>query len=338
MEGICESCGLPVAAGDAFCGNCGQQVPVTASWATDTNIAVPAATYPAAAPEVVAPAVPAPLTEPAGSSWSVYQPPAAADAAVGQRTQNEHYLGQRLLYDKEPEGTFDPIGNPGLIRQFFLHALLYFMVYWVSGLLAFIPLAILGLIVGFGVAGVLWVIGAVVFGVLFLCLYWLVPVPAQLSEWKFFVDDKASVAPVTFDHIAWALQQRQTPLDLVQVRRLKLAGGEARDYLELRRNIFSGFISCFAYGNDLYVGWTFWLRVSPARVLLMVVARLWQTLMRRGTDLYVSLRYDYARAMREAMHSVAREGVDVAIGQTRPHGQGVIGSTVRVAVTELDTP
>jgi len=333
MEGICEGCGLPLAAGDAFCGNCGHRVAVVPSWAADAKTVVPATPFPAAAPE--SPAAPA---EPPGSGWRPYQPPATADAAVGLRTQNEHYLGQRLLYDKEPEGPFDPIGNPRLIRQFISHALLYLLVYWMSGLLALIPLGILGLLVGFSVAGTLWTIGAVVFGVLFLCLYWLIPVPAQLSEWKFFVDGKAPVAPVTFDHIAWALQQRQTPLDLVQVRRLKLAGGEARDYLELRRNLFSGFISCFAYGNDLYVGWTFWLRVSPARVLLMVVARLWQTLMRQGTDLYVSLRYDYARAMREAMHSAAREGVDVAVGQTRPHGQGVIGSTVQVAVTELDLP
>lgn len=329
MEGICGGCGLPIGAGDAFCGNCGQRA-AAAAVVTATTLSA------SASPEVVRPVTPAPATEPSGSGWPAYQPPVPGDAAMGQRTQNEHYVGQRLLYDKEPEGSFDPIGNTRLLTQFALHALLYFIVYSACALLAFVLLLLFGLLAGFAVATTLWVIGAVVFGVLFLCLYWLIPVPAQLSEWKFFVDDKASVAPVTFDHIAWALQQRETPLDLVQVRRLKLAGGEARDYLELRRDLFSGFISCFAYGKDLYVGWTFWLRVSPARVLLMVIARLWQTLMRRGTDLYVSLRYDYARAMREAMHSVAREGVDVAIGQTRPHGQGVIGSTVQVAVSELD--
>jgi hypothetical protein len=338
MEGICGSCGLPIGADDAFCGNCGQRAMAAVPSAADGAAGVAATTLSASAsPEVVRPVTPAPATEPSGSGWSAYQPPNPADAAVGQRTQNEHYVGQRLLYDKEPEGSFDPIGNPRLIRQFALHALLYLVLYSVCALVAFVVLLVFGLIAGFPIAVTLWVIGAVIFGLLFLCLYWLIPVPTQLSEWKFFVDDKASVAPVTFDHIAWALQQRQTPLDVVQVRRLKLAGGESRDYLELRRNLFSGFISCFAYGNDLYVGWTFWLRVSPARLLLMSIARLWQTLMRRGTDLYVSLRYDYARAMREAIHSVAREGVDVAIGQTRPHGQGVIGSTVQVAVSELDT-
>jgi hypothetical protein len=209
-------------------------------------------------------------------------------------------------------------------------------VYAIGAVVAAGILAIFGLVIrSFGVAVVLWCVAAVIFGLGFACLYWLVPVPAQLSEWKFFVDGKASVAPVTFDHIAWVIQQRQTPLDMVQVRRLKLAGGEARDYLEIRRGLFSGLICSFGYGRDLYVGWTFWLRISPARYLLMVIARLGQTLMRRGTDLYVSLRYDYARAMREAMHSAAREGVDVAIGQERPQGQG-IGTSLQVAVADIN--
>jgi len=118
---------------------------------------------------------------------------------------------------------------------------------------------------------------------------------------------------------------------------LRLAGGESRDYLEIRRDLFTGFISCFGYGQDLYLGWTFWLRISPSRYLLMGLARSWQTLMRRGTDLYVTLRFDYARAMREAMHSVAREGADVAVGLARPQGQGTVGTTVPVTVSEIYT-
>jgi hypothetical protein len=177
------------------------------------------------------------------------------------------------------------------------------------------------------------VLTAIVLG----CLYWLLPVPALLSEWKFSVDDKAAAAPVAFEHITWAARRRETPLDLIQVRRLNLAGGQGRDYLELRRGLFTGFISCFAYGQDLYVGWTFFLRISPLRYLLMALARVWQTLKRQGTDLYVTLRFDYARAMREAMHSVAREGVDVAVGQLRPQGQGIIGESVKVRVSTIDT-
>ena len=150
-----------------------------------------------------------------------------------------------------------------------------------------------------------------------------------------FVDGKASAGPAALDDTAWALQHRQSPLEVVQVRRLRLAGGEGLDYLELGRGLFTGFISCFGYGQDLYVGWTFWLRISPLRFIFMIIARLWETLMQRGTELYVSLRYDYARAMREVMHSVAMEGVDVATGQARPQGEGSAGSTMRVVVSDI---
>ena len=310
MEGTCVNCGLLLAVGDTYCGNCGQPAPA--------GVAAPAS---------------------AGWPNSRSGPvPTAVEAAVGQRTPNAQYLGLRLVYDKEPEGSFDPLGNPRLLAQFFRHALQYMVLYFLGGFVSVIVLLFLHLLgLPVGVAVTLLVVGAVLTAIAFGCLYWLLPVPALLSEWKFSVDDKAAAAPVTFEHITWAVRRRETPLDLIQVRRLNLAGGQARDYLELRRGLFTGFISCFAYGQDLYVGWTFFLRISPLRYLLMALARVWQTLKRQGTDLYVTLRFDYARAMREAMHSVAREGIDVAVGQIRPQGQGIIGEAVKVTVSKIST-
>ncbi len=308
MEGTCVNCGLLLAAGDTYCGNCGQPAPAAA-------------------------AAPASAGWPNSRSRSM-----PAEAAMGLQTPNPQYLGLRLLYDKVPEGSFDPLGNFRLLVQFFRHALQYAVLYVLGGFVSVIVLLflhLLGLPVGFIVT--LGVLGAVLTAILLACLWLLIPVPALLSEWKFSVDDKAAAAPVAFEHITWAVRRRETPLDLIQVRRLNLAGGQGRDYLELRRGLFTGFISCFAYGQDLYVGWTFYLRISPLRWLLMGLARVWQTLKRQGTDLYVTLRYDYARAMREAMHSAAREGVDVAAGQVRPQGQGVIGDAVQVAVSTIDT-
>ena len=310
MEGTCVNCGLLLAVGDTYCGNCGQPAPAAV-------------------------AAPASAGWPNSRSGPV---PTAVEAAVGQRTPNAQYLGLRLVYDKEPEGSFDPLGNPRLLAQFFRHALQYMVLYFLGGFVSGIVLLYLHLLgLPVGVAVTLLVVGAVLTAIAFGCLYWLLPVPALLSEWKFSVDDKAAAAPVTFEHITWAVRRRETPLDLIQVRRLNLAGGQARDYLELRRGLFTGFISCFAYGQDLYVGWTFFLRISPLRYLLMALARVWQTLKRQGTDLYVTLRFDYARAMREAMHSVAREGIDVAVGQIRPQGQGIIGEAVKVTVSKIST-
>jgi hypothetical protein len=65
----------------------------------------------------------------------------------------------------------------------------------------------------------------------------------------------------------------------------------------------------------------------------MVIARIWQSITAKGTDIFTTLRYDSARAMREAMHSAAREGLDVAAGTLVPHGQGIVGSVVSVVET-----
>jgi hypothetical protein len=315
MSGICVRCHEPVADGEAFCGGCGQPTAATQSRDAGLVSTVISAAMPGARP--------AAENRPARNSDSVL-----AAATLGEAVAD----GLRLLYS-EPEESFDPLGNWKLFRQFAMHAILYSLVYGALAIAFGLVFGILALI-GAGIkVFALWYVGAGLVWLLFFCLYLFIPVPAQLSEWKILVDGKAPVAPVIFDHIAWTLQRRQTPLDEAKVRRLKLAGGEGRDYLEVRRALFSGFVCCFAYGEDLYVGWTFWLRVSPLRCFLMFLARLWQILMRRGTDLYVTLRYDYAKAMREAMHNSAREGVDVAIGELRAQGQGTT-SSLQVAVTD----
>jgi hypothetical protein len=315
MELTCEHCGMAAGADDRFCANCGQ-VPSPDPGATAAFTQVPVQ---------------------ASGSWPGRLAGSAipADPAVTGRAPNDYYRGRRLSYDPVPEGSFDPVFSPQLLRQFCLRGLLYLLVYSVAGAASAILLlivAVLGL--GFGAAISLWLIGAAATGLLLLVLFLLIPVHTQLSEWKFFVDGQARAAPVAFDHIAWALRQRQTPLDAVQVRRLRLAGRQSRDYLELRRDLFTGLISCFDYGQDLFVGWTFWLRLSFGRWLLMLAARLLRSLTHRGDDLYASLRYDYARAMREAVHSVARQGAAAAAGETRP--QGHVASSLPVVDVDVD--
>jgi hypothetical protein len=320
MSGICARCRARVDDDEAFCGNCGQPTGVRTSSAGAT------------APIVVGSAPGAAVTgvRPAADIWPTPRGSSPLDrAAVGMAGA----LGGSAGYTG-PESSFDPLSNQRLLRQFALHLLLYFAAYWALAVGFGVIFTILAF-VGLGAkAFLIWYGGAAFVGLLFFCLYWLIPVPAQLSEWKQLIDDKAPVAPAIFEYIAWVLKERQTPLDEIKVRRLKLAAGEGRDYLEIRRGLFSGLICCFAYGEDLYVGWTFWLRVSPGRCLFMFMARLWQTMMRRGTDLYVTLRYDSAKAMREAMDHSARQGVDAAMSDSRPQGHGVV-SSLQVAVTDV---
>jgi hypothetical protein len=312
----CEGCGLPLEEDDGFCGNCGRSVTSFYS----------------------APAVPPPVAE-NQSGWPDGRPPGAGGwgptgAALGQATPNATYIGQRMLYEKVPEATFDPLTNTRFLFHLGRQALLFFAIYLLGAILGtifFVLLAAGGM--GTGVFAV-WKICASLCLLILLCAFLFLPVTALLSEWKFLVDDKGAAGPVAFDHISYVLRRRQTPLESVQVRRLRLPGGETRDYLELRRGIFTGFISCFPQGRDLYVGWTFWLSLAPWRWFLMALVRIWQNMTQHGTDLYQTLRYESAKAMRDAMHSAAREGLDVAAGQIAPQGQGIT-SSIPVVTTDI---
>jgi hypothetical protein len=352
---LCAHCNSPLIEDDRFCGGCGQpvpsrsEVPLTAFIADEPD---PYATVASAVPDPLV-GVPGPFSgladqagshpEPAGRAWpgtaesspaAVWpgsgEPAEATEASVGQATPNSTYIGMRLQYDKVPEPPFDPIDNVRFIGQLAKRWVVYFLVYVlgsvVGGIFWLVVSAVAGsahAVVGYGICDFL-------VSLTLLCLYFLLPLPVLLSEWKFSVDGKGAAGAAAFEHIAWTLRQRETPLDSVEVRRLRLAGTGSRDYLELRHGLFIGFIACFPYGKDLYVGWTFYFRLSPLRYIFMALARIWQTLFNRHTDMYVTLRYDSARAMREAMHSAAREGLDVAIGELVPQGHGIIGGQLRV--------
>ena len=249
---------------------------------------------------------------------------------MGQAAPNTVYLGQRMMYEKTQQlESFDPLTSGRFIWEVFRRGFLMWLV-WAVGL---IPIFIVGTILGvanhgFGTAIAVLLILAWCF--VMACAYWLVKLPGQLSEWKFSVDDRGQAAPIVFDHIAWALQRRETPMDSLQLRRFKVMSQGSRDVLEIKQGIFYGLVSCFDNGGDLYIGWTFWLYLSPARYLWTAIRRLIWELRNKGHAIYVSLQFDRARALREAMHSAVREGVDVAAGQVAAEGQGTIGSIVPV--------
>jgi hypothetical protein len=302
MPGICTNCGTDLGAFDAFCGNCGQPVPSE----TDPLLLPAAADAGATGPGVL--------------------------AAVGEAAPNAVYVGTRMMYDKTPEPGFDPLSNVRFLTQMAQRAALYLVIFLFGATAGIVFFLVVGL-VAIGLADGLTLFGvcAAAVALVLLAAFWFIPLPVQLSEWKFSVDGKAAAAPVVFEHIAWVLRERRTPLDSLRVRRLRLPGEGVRDYLELSRGLFTGYVACFANGMDLYVGWTFWFRLSPFRYVLMVLGRIWQSVINRGNDLYVTLRYDSARAMRESMHSAAREGIDVAVGQLPAQLHGLIGGAVTVA-------
>jgi len=249
-------------------------------------------------------------------------PQAPADSPVlGESTPNAHYTGMRLLYKDGEAESLDPLN-----WQFAKALLFHWFIAWGLSFAAIFVLLLLG-VRSPGALGSLWL--------LILIGFAFVPVLASISEWKFMVDGKAAASTETFAHIAWVMNQRQTPIDKLDVRRVRLGRQVSRDYLYAGLRPFRAYVSCFPFGSDLYIGWTFWWRLSTVRWLMLIVQRLFQTVTLRGSEIHDVHRYDNAKALREAIHSATREGVDAATGAVAFKGSGTIGTEIPIETVEL---
>ena len=150
--------------------------------------------------------------------------------------------------------------------------------------------------------------------------FWLIPVPALLAEWSQVMEQNSEATQTAFDHINSAFHSHDTPVDSLRVRTAFRHGEGDREYLELHRGHFSGYISCFAHGRDLYIGWTFWLHMSPLRLLMMIIARNIQDMTRRRDGIRRSLRFESIRALVAAMHGSSLAGIDAASIEPGPPG------------------
>ena len=149
-------------------------------------------------------------------------------------------------------------------------------------------------------------------------LFWLIPVPALLTEWSLLMERGSDAAQRAFEQINSAFGTHGAPLDSQRVRTVSRHGEDDREYLELRRGHFRGYISCFVHGTDLYVGWTFWLYMSPLRLLVMVIGRNIRDAISRGKAIQRSLHFESGRALVAAMHGATLAGIDAASDQLDP--------------------
>ncbi len=235
---------------------------------------------------------------------------------LGEAAPNDQYTGLRLVYGEGPAQSLDPLSWRFFLALCF-HWLIGYALSWV----------LIGLLFLLGVRspdaiGIVWLLWFVAFA--------FTPVLASISEWKFMVDGKGEAAPQAFDHIAWVIRARETPINRLSVRRVRLGLGASRDYLYGQMGMFRGYVSCFSFGRDLYIGWTFWWRLSTIRWWLLFIQRLFHIVTLRGSEVHSIHRYDNAKALREAIHSAARQGVDAASGEIAFQGSGTIGTDIPI--------
>lgn len=316
----CAHCGLALAEGDEFCGNCGQPARPSDTAVIQAAPAARPAPTPArsAAPPTTAgreSAAPMPVVAASPASLDSELQSGAADPEIADVGPYLPLAASQLrIADVVGEPTFDPLRNKRLLGQMARRfVLLLFVAFGIEVVFLFVGL-ILSFIGGFALATLAGIVSVLVAIALFLC-FWLLPVPAMLAYGSKLISDRAPLARRVMECIAQALDQHATPRDSFQVRPLSLPGEGRRDYLELRRGIFAGYISSFPHGHDLYMGWTFWIYMSPWRLLLMRIGRTIQNFRGRGNDLYQTLRYESVRATVGAIQICTREGLEVALGE-----------------------
>ena len=227
-------------------------------------------------------------------------------------------------------GTLDPLANSRFFWQMARRFALYFVV---SNVISFalVVLAFIVTISGGGLAAVengggaftaVTIIDLLITAAL-LVMFLFMPIPALVGQWSRMLTFKAPAAGSALECVRQALERHATPHDNLGLRALSPPGEGRGDYLEVRRGYFAGYVSCFPHGHDLYVGWTYWIYISPVRLFLVRVGRRFQDYTGRGNDMYQTLRYEPARATIAALHSCTLEGVDVAIGGApSPNGRG----------------
>jgi hypothetical protein len=336
----CRRCGEPLGAADVFCGNCGEP---SAPGLSASSQHPPMAAAPVVPPPraIRAPgqdgggararARPAPGTQAPGTqahnSRAYEAPGAQATASPGTGAEQERQQELLLPYSAlSGSPSLDPLFNNRFQLQILRQAALFVAVYLLGETIGAIFFGFLA-IAGMGPLRALnmWTISTTLFSLALAILFWLLPVPALLAQWSLLVNHKAEAAETAFAHITAALQDHETPLDTVGVRPLRLPGEGRREYLELRQGRFAGYVSCFAHGRDLYVGWTFWLYLSPLRLLLMIIGRKIQDMSGRGNDIHQTLRYESTRATIAATHGAVLEGIDFATGDLDPAGGRLLG-------------
>lgn len=308
MGRICGNCSLPVNADDAFCGNCGRSAPASDATTGETagrqQIPKPRSTG-----------------EPGQAAGGPYLSELMRDITPegDQKGMEGGVAHVRSLSYTEVSGepTYDPLANSRFLWQVVRQAALFVGVYFLAEIIIGVVCLFLGIAgMGFSSALNLWGIVGTLIWISLVILYWLQPIPALLAQHSRLLRLGAGTASTMLGDINQTIVRHATPYDTLRNRSMSPPGEGRRDYIELRRGVFSGIVSCFPHGEDLYVGWTFWIYLSPFRLMLMFIGRRFQGYTGRGNDMYQTLRYESTRATIAAIHSSVVEVAERAAPET----------------------
>lgn len=167
-------------------------------------------------------------------------------------------------------------------------------------------------------AVVLGIIG----GALGFIVFWLVllayRLPEPIAEWRVLLADRGDRADSVYSAISGTLGHRQLPVGWT-VRRIRAGSGMVTNRLVVTYRTYHAYVSVFAYGTSLYLGWAMWRSRRGHQLIGQFFGDLFAGLAGGHDPERQMMRAEPARAMREAVHAACREGLFVAVeGQDVP--------------------
>lgn len=134
-----------------------------------------------------------------------------------------------------------------------------------------------------------------------------VPISEPIAEYGLLVEGRGAVGNTAYWWIKNSIQRRHSPFVMYfnQVNGVPI--------LRIVNGKVTGLIVVYSIGSDLYFGWTMWRARSTMTLVGHILRDMFQG---AGVgSVYGDLRSAAHRALRELIHSVVREGVQVAILQ-----------------------
>ena len=171
---------------------------------------------------------------------------------------------------------------------------------------------------GLGTSAVIYAIGAFFSFVVFWVVVLATKLTEPIAEWRVLLADRADRADSAYSHIFGVLWRRQFPVRW-RVRRIHTGSVQVSNRLVVSDGPYTVYVSVFAYGSSLYLGWAMWRTRRGTALIGQFLKDLFRSIAGHLDIEREMLRTEPVRAMREAVHAACREGLLVAVeGQLVP--------------------
>ncbi|MFF2363378.1 hypothetical protein ACFVU0_11765 [Streptomyces sp. NPDC058122] len=228
-----------------------------------------------------------------------------AFAAQAESLSNATYLGNQLKYSIKVDGKLSGVVDPSDLQSFLKRARWAFM----AAVIFMIPVALLLVLITQSVGGA---IPALFVPLLASLATFFIPSRQGLSEWQLVVDGKGAAADSAYGVIYQVIRTRQLPVSVVPRRFRTAHDPTIKNFLVITDREYQAYVSVFAYGTGLYVGWSLWSSRRPMAMFGRFLKDSLSSPFKGQSEFKGQISSQRARALREAVHSAVREGIDAA--------------------------